>query len=340
MRRTGSTSTKAAFVGAAFSTWVIFCGAAQAGGAGADLAGAQSALDGVCSTFGVTSCPQLPTLNQLVIENSAIGGQSPDEVRSLQHIPPGGAIDAGTQVFADGTNVSNPLAFISPSNKTGQPIPTQPNNPAANAFLSATTSMDPSTGLPSTLNLVFEYKPRTIATFSNGQDVGDITLPFAVVDAMGGVHEPIPLTVQIRGNGKNAGTGVDTDAIGDLEGTPSQIFKLSELGMNSSLDFSQGHEIFSLDVPLIGFDNLFTFEADGTPLGNGSFAGIDPIANFIDASFLNDANDPWAFHADEAIAFDGSTLLSSPLPAPEPPALVLVGGALLALALVRRRSRG
>ncbi|MGH7061444.1 MAG: hypothetical protein ACREFH_13735 [Stellaceae bacterium] len=320
------------------AVWLFGGGAAQAGGAGADLGGAQDALNSVCTQFGVSSCPQLPTINQLVLENAAVSGSSPAQVRTDLNIAPGGAFDAGT-AFVGNPVVANPLNFITPSNPAGLPIPT---GAGGNALLTATTSPDPNSGaIPGTLNLLFNFKPRTNSSFALNQDVGDITLPFAVTDGAGDLLRQPLLTVQIRGAG---GTAVTTDVLdsgGGLAGTPGQKFALSDLGITSALDFSQGNEIFSLDIPLIGFDNLLTFPAAGFRFADGLFEGIDPIASFLDGSFADDNGGlVHAFHADLAIAFDGTTLLSDPLPAPEPPGLALIGAALLALALVRRRFAG
>jgi hypothetical protein len=304
--------------------WLCGNGVAWAGGAGGDLAGAQSALNGVCGMFNLSPCPKLPTINQLVIENAALSGSTPAQVRNDLNIPAGGAFDAGT---ANG--VSNPLAFIS---NQAQPIPTQPNNLAANSFLSATTNSD-------TLNLQFDYRLRTNSTFAVGQDVGDIILPFTVEDSSGNVLRDPFATLQIRGAG---GTSVSTDIVGDLTGTGSQTYPLSALGMSSSLDVvSTGHLVFDLTVPLIGVGNLITLSPaplSGFNFATGLYDGIDPIASFLDANFMDNAgNLLTAVHADLAIAFDDSTITSAPVSTPEPATLALLGGGFFSLALLRRR---
>ncbi len=293
-------------------------------GDGADLGSAQSALNSVCSMFNLSPCPQLPTISQLVIENAALSGSTPAQVRDDLNIPAGLAFDAGT---ANG--VSNPLAFIS---NPSLALPTLPTNPAANSFLSVTTSGN-------TLDLKFDYRLRTNSIFAPGQDVGDITLPLTVEDSSGSVLHNPSATVQLRGTG---GTSILTDIIADLTGTGDQTYSLSDLGMSASpLDFSSGHLVFNLLVPLIGVGNLIALSpapGSGFEFANGLFDGIDPIASFFDASLANNSGDLLnAMTGNLAIAFDNTTITSDPVPTPEPTSLALLGGGLLGIALLYRR---
>jgi hypothetical protein len=325
-------------------------------GGGADLGDPKSALQNVCNMFHLSPCPlQLPTVNQLIVENAALSGSTPAEVR--QTVASGVAVDAGNQSSfyyqpgqpLDGTPMpytalANPLAFISSSTKQGQPVPTQPSDPAVNAFLSAVTTSIGEANLD-TLDLTFNYGLRTNSPFTVNQDVGDITLPFTIEDINGNVLRDPLATLHIIGAGGvcPGPTCITTQIVGDLKGTgTSQIYALSELGIALSLDFSGsgGSEVFDLKIPLIGVGNLLTFPATGHEfdMTSGLFDGINPIASFLNASFLDNADNLLAaFNADLAIAFDGSTIMSDPVPMLEPSSLALLGSGLLWLELLRRR---
>jgi len=279
--------------------------------------------------IGSKSCPQLPTVNQLVIEIAALLDTTPSTARGLANVPPGHAIDAGTQ-----PGLTNPLAFVSPTPGPGLPIPTQPGNPLANSFISGTNTNG-------TLSLNFSYLPRTNPTYKLGQDVGDIVLPFVVADAGGNSARDLSATLHIVGTG---GTAVTTDVVGDFLNTGSpQTDTLAQLGMNFSLSFDSGHAVFDLGAPLLVTADLAPglpspryagFEFDPT---DGLFEGIDPVATFLTASFADNSSDPLAVVADLAITESGNTILSDPLPELEPSTLALLGGSLWGLALLRRR---
>src|SRR5262249_34866585 len=63
------------------TVWLCGIGSAWAGGGGNDTGGAQGALNAVCSLAGTASCPQLPTVTQLILAISDFQNTPPDFVR-------------------------------------------------------------------------------------------------------------------------------------------------------------------------------------------------------------------------------------------------------------------
>jgi PEP-CTERM motif len=347
----------------AAAVWLCAAGAAWAGsGGGADLGGPQSALNDACDMFGIsqTFCPQLPTVNQLIVENAALSSTTPAAVRQNQNLSSENAVDAGSK-----SGLANPLAFISPSNQQGQPIPIAPTNPAhsaTNSFLTATTT--PTNGHPTTLDLTFDYRLRTLG-FTSGQEgasVGQIRLPLIKGDAGQNVDSkdlsnPKLATLEIKADPNTCPTCVTTDIIaasltGDSNRYPLSLFGLTFSNDNSnpgSMNFSP-NEKFTVGVPLLvpaAFLNTglpgspaYKFSASGHEFASGLFDGIDPVANFLDASFLNDNNNnPFAAVADLAIVTNGTTIIADPVPTPEASTLALLGSGLFGMALLRRRLR-
>src|SRR5438477_11243175 len=111
---------------AVLASWL--CGVAPAFGEGGGAASEamQEVLNDTCTGFGISraNCPQLPTVNQIVVEVAAIIGITPDEAARGLDLPTGTAVNAGTLVSVTGKALENPLGFISSSHPQGQPTPT------------------------------------------------------------------------------------------------------------------------------------------------------------------------------------------------------------------------
>src|SRR5215469_5465095 len=83
---------------AGVALWLCGAGAAWAGD-GADLGSLQALLSdpktGLCTMFKMTSCPQVPTITQGVLEVVALGNNVPEMVRAQNSIAPGTSVTAG-----------------------------------------------------------------------------------------------------------------------------------------------------------------------------------------------------------------------------------------------------
>ena len=84
MRGSVRSSRIFSLAGAVAAVWLCGTGSAWAGhGGGGDASSLQMALlDPLCDFLGMTSCPQLPTINQIVLEISALENTPPNLVRS------------------------------------------------------------------------------------------------------------------------------------------------------------------------------------------------------------------------------------------------------------------
>lgn len=352
-------------------TFAILClsdsGAAWAGGGGGeDLATVQAFLnDTICPAVGMSPCPKLPTITQLVLEIAALTNATPDDARTLVGIPPGVAVNAVNSPASPPVRLSalTPLAFISPAS-SGPALATPLSNPAANSFAYAVATNEKGP-LLDTLQLNYDYLPRTNPNFINGQDIADFRLPLTVFDSNNASVRSVPTVLEVRGlSGPCAGGPpcYTADVVGNFTGLGSQTAKLSDIGLSFKLDFSNSpnsanqHAIFDLQLPLLvtmAADSAYfpefnptlamtMFDAPGFAsnlLSAGETIGFLPDAAFFQASFLNDIGNSAEISDYLAISTDGTTLISILLPAPEPSALSLLAAALAGLSLVILRQR-
>ena len=340
MRTSVRSSMISRLAGAVAALWLSGVGSAWAGGS-ADAGALQAALgkpdgtSGLCAALHMTSCPQLPTITQLVLEIAALANATPEMVRYANSVPQTAAVNAvnppaGFPVVGL-ADVSVPLAFISDGATV---VVTDLNDDSANSFFYAATNGV--SGLsPDTLYLFYEYLPLTNQSFAKGQFIADITVPLVVYS--NGTESPAPTMIQIRGAtgcGKTSPC-VSTTAIGNFgKGTVAR--DAADLGIIVTLDFSTGHAIFGVQVKLLVInsptidlayfsnpnDLLYkgaTFTGTGklgfTPKFLGLPVGVAPVAAIYAANIANTsgASVP-AVSAYLAIGTDGETLLSAPLP--------------------------
>ena len=94
------------------------------------------------------TCPQLPTITQLILQIAGLQNTSPDIARYAESFSPTAAVNAvnppaGNNPF-DLSKVT-PVAFAPPT-ITATPVPTTPDNPLANSFFYAATDGAPGNG--------------------------------------------------------------------------------------------------------------------------------------------------------------------------------------------------
>jgi hypothetical protein len=258
-------------------------GPVRAGDGGEDAGSAQVILNDFCAFLGMSSCPQLPTVTQAVLEIAGLQNSSPDYARgptvlaacsvagnALRDFPPTTtpcgtiALNAVNRSVAASLSVSDlsnltPLAFT--INKQGQAVPTQLGSASAVSFLYAVaTGM---TGQPDALQLFYDY-PGLTSSFTAGKTVANISLPLQVLQAdgserlvcgTGGCPNSIA-TLQVVATCN--GTCVTVNVIGDFSTAGVlETHNAAELGIEAKVTFQpspnskQTHAIFQVAAPLL-----------------------------------------------------------------------------------------
>jgi hypothetical protein len=228
-------------------------------------------LNPVCQVLGMTSCPQLPTVSQILIETSALENVAPNFIRG-QIIPVLGTTSdtctvAGNFGFdvcdnvainavnplASSVNPSDlrnltPLAFIGPTAGSAQAVPYPLGTLGLNSFFYAVASE--ANGQPTALSLFYDYRPLTPMTFTKGQQVAAISLPL-VIRKSDGSEQPVTTTLQISATCTGGTSCLTATAIGNFQGNGTQKRSPGDLGITVTLDFSTGHALFQVQAPLI-----------------------------------------------------------------------------------------
>ena len=331
----------ARFFGAFAALW-LSAGAAWAGAGGADAGTLQSFLnDTLCPFLGMTTnCPNLfPNVTELVLETAALENAPPEMVRAMNAISPTATVTVGNPPAGSPFSLSNvaPLAFASPSTSKGTLSVVQPGNAAANSFFYAATNGIAAMQSPDTLVLTFDYPPLTNPqpAVSRGTDLADIMLPLTVLN--GGSESAAPTLLKIRAG--SCKTCYTVTATGNFTGSGPQTVNASALGLTvgvafqSSPNAAAAHAVITVQVPLLVtaatdpayfydpisavLQSLFVVDELGfTPaLPGGLPIGMAPVASQFSANIANTTGvSVPAVNAYLAIATDGETLVSAPLP--------------------------
>jgi len=322
--------------GAVAGLWLCSAGAVWAGGGGGgeDLGTIQAIIgppdgsSGLCHTFGMNPCPQLPTVTQAILQAAGLGNNLPEMVGAQNDIPPGDRISAGNPaavppaantpmpfpldsktspplfVAADPINnplpglltALTPLAFVSQSSGTGQATHLFDRN--ADTFLYAvgvSSSASVKNGLTDPDMVYFFYDDlfRTNQNFATGTTVAKFSFPLTILNSNGTETDPFMVTLQFRANQKG------DCSTSTVTGVGTQPVMASQIGIDCAVVFSasptstQTHAIFEVAVPLLVTGRCFF----GCPPGPNTdpayfyFARTSqpgPINNGVFTAFLKD----------------------------------------------------
>jgi hypothetical protein len=291
------------FIGALAALW-LWSGEPAKAGDGSDLAGLQTYIDDVCSFFVMTSCPQIPTIAQAVLQVAAFVDIAPEAVRSSPAfaIPVGPYVDAGnpshppglqclgtgcvdplnpiSQFPVDPNVLSSlrPLAFTAATSSTGSATPTQLYDPEANSFLYAvggSSSGNTGNSQPDTLVLFYDDPLRTNENFSSGQVVARFSLPLTVLNQDGVTERQVAAVLQFKPPPSGANPCSASSIVGDFAGSgkPQSITPPTNIGVNCGVAFtasplsSHPHAIFEVSARMLITPPTDPVIIAGSPLG-------------------------------------------------------------------------
>lgn len=274
MRTWVGSSAISRFAGVVTTVWWCGMGSAWAGGGGSDL-GIQPILNTICTDVGMTSCPEVPTLTQAILQMSGLANVAPDYVRGPQgpiaaqgfsglcsvSPPPGGILNVCSQ--ANAINAVNPpaaspiavsdLPSLTPLAFTtgkGLAVPVPLGTSGANSFLYAVATPDQN-GEITTLTLFFDYPVQTNSSIQKSA-FAKVSLPLQVLNSdgterliCGATGCPASLTslatLQISGCSSGAGcvNGLLANVVGDFSSQGTIItISASQLNIGVSVSFA------------------------------------------------------------------------------------------------------
>jgi hypothetical protein len=289
MRTSIGPSTISRLAAAAAALWLCGAGSAWAGDGGESLTSLQAVIGppdgstGFCNMLKMgtsfhngTTCPQLPTFTQAILEAAGLEQSPPEMVAAQNGLALGSAVYASNAAAVPPTpfplkpptlltllSSLTPLAFISSPTST-TPVPLYDAN--ANTFLYAVTvsSQDidkpPGGTVPDTLYLIYDDLFWTNQNLKTGQVVGKFSLPLTKLNSDGTEDLPVIVTLQIMAtcNGAPLPSCLKAQVVSGWPGASSSSpIAASQLGIQFALIFgasptlSQNHGIFELAIPLV-----------------------------------------------------------------------------------------
>ncbi len=283
MSRSFGAFTFSRLAGALAALWLCGAGAAWAGD-GADLASLNQLLSdpttGFCKIFNMSTCPQLPTITQGILEVAALANSPPEMIAAQNSIAPGSNVAAGnpaavppddllplnsnsTPPLQDLLSTLTPIAFA--SQKSGTAVATQLYAPKADTFLyavgvSSLGEVESGANLtaPDTAYFFYDDLFRVAQAFTKGQIVAKFSFPLTVLNSNGTENPAVMTTLKITSCANGLASCFTANATGDFLNTGSpQTVDASQLGIQFALVFSksptstQNHAIFEVAVPLL-----------------------------------------------------------------------------------------
>jgi hypothetical protein len=269
--------------------------ASAGGGGGEDAATLQQSLTAICNEVGMTSCPQLPTVSQIVLEISGLLNSPPDDVRNIYlftnalptcgnlffpEIPcPQQAINAiNAPVRSPSADATVAMSYLTPLSFKPGPVVAQYGDPAAKRFLYATV-LDGTDGQPQVLDLILDDTLGTNKQFSLGPVVA-FSLPLVVLQ--NGVESPVAATLDLTATCNGAANCLNGTVSG-ITGPGKTPPSAAQLGIQINPSFGASpnsatdHRIYELQIPLV-----VTVNNDGA-----YFATFLSCANGHGANFLS-----------------------------------------------------
>jgi hypothetical protein len=216
-------------------------GPARAGGGGADALGLQNSLNTLCGLLSMSTCPQLPTASQLVIEISALKTASPELVRFEGELPPPSPADVINAVNPPAAPNLVPLAFVSGTTAAV----TGADDPAANSLFTAFADE-----ASQTLNLTYDFFPAP--NTAKGQTIATLSLPLVILNSDFTTEKEAPTTIVVLGGTGSCKGCVPISAMATTKALGAVNVDPAKLGVTITASTTpSNHLILSVQAKLV-----------------------------------------------------------------------------------------